>query len=95
MFVGFVLGLCFGVYFLMTIYSSAIILGREKEPIALLQLHFFLSCGCHCSVSLSHNAVGWYVVCDCGKSYSLAFSFIIYYRRGASWLNIKLGNLLV
>ena len=35
------------------------------------------TCGCLCFVSLSHGAMGWSAVCDCGNSwsYSLAFRY--------------------
>ena len=29
-----------------------------------------LSCGCQCSMSFSRGAVGWFVVCNCGISWS-------------------------
>ena len=29
---------------------------------------FLLLCGCQCSISLSHGATCWSVICDCGIS---------------------------
>ena len=44
-----------------TLYPSsfAIILMGKRELVALL---------CQCSVALSHGAMSWYAVCDCGIS---------------------------
>ena len=50
--------------------------GPYAAPINRVDL--LLCCGCLCSVSHLHDAVGplgWFVVCDCGisRSYSLTF----------------------
>ena len=52
---------------LCVLFSFAIILKRKRELIALL----FLPNGCLVTindVSLTHGAVGWSVLCDCGIS---------------------------
>ena len=46
----------------------AISLIRKRELVALLLLYFWMSCYCKYSVALSHSAVGWSTVCDCGIS---------------------------
>ena len=38
---------------------------------------FLLSCGCQCSVSLTHGAVVWSVVFDYGNFWSFALAFYI------------------
>ena len=50
--------------------SLAIILLKKSELVAILY------CGCLCSVSLPHCAIGWSAFCDCGNSYSYPFAFI-------------------
>ena len=52
--------------------SLAIILLRKRELGALLQL----CCGCLCSVSLPHHAVGWSRVCGCGISWSYTLAWV-------------------
>ena len=57
-------------YVLLHVISSfAIILTRKRDLVALLLLYF----GCVVTVNvlclyLTHGAVGWYAVCDCGIS---------------------------
>ena len=36
---------------------------------------FLMSCSCNCSVALPHDSVGWYAVCNCGKSLSYSLDF--------------------
>ena len=62
-------GVCVGSLFcdmsIGVLSSLAITLLRKKEIESALHL---LCCGCLCSVSLPHGAVGWSAVCDGGIS---------------------------
>ena len=41
---------------------------------------FLLSCGCLYSVFLPRGAMSWYVVCDCGISWSFSLVFFLLMR---------------
>ena len=43
---------------------------KERELVAL----HVLCCGCLCSVFISHGAMGWSAVCECGVFWSLTYS---------------------
>ena len=45
-------------------------LDEEKRAGNFDFIVFWMSCYCKCVVALPHGAVGWYVVCDCGISWS-------------------------
>ena len=68
---------CFGMHYVLSFCSFAIILTRKRELVDLLLLSFWMSCFCKCQVALPHGAMGWSAVCDCGidLSYSLIFFF--------------------
>ena len=70
--VGFCVCSTFCITLLRVLSSFAIILMGKRELVALLCLS---SMSCDWYVALSHGAVGWSVVCDCGisRSYPLAF----------------------
>ena len=41
----------------------------EEERISCVYfIVFWMSCYCKCPVALSHGAMGWSAVCDCGIS---------------------------
>ena len=66
MFVG-VLFLSLFCYVLLRVHSSfAIILKWKRKLVALLLLQMY--CYYKSSVALSHSAMGWSAVCDCGVS---------------------------
>ena len=54
-------GLCLGMQYLVYLLFFATILMSCFTLIV-----FLIYCDCLCSVLLPHDAVGWYVVCDCG-----------------------------
>ena len=51
-------------YVLNCVHSSFAIKKAGCFAIIVLQMHFYYKC----SVTLSHSAVGWSAVCDCGIS---------------------------
>ena len=50
-------------------------LAGEERAGCFAYVVFLLSCGCWCSVSLPHSALGWSASCHCdiSRSYSLTF----------------------
>ena len=47
--------------------SFAIFLVRKEDGVCCFALDIILvSCVCYCSVNVTHGAVGWSAVCDCG-----------------------------
>ena len=41
-------------------------LGEEERAGCFAFIVLLVSCYCKCSVALSHGAMGWSAVCDCG-----------------------------
>ena len=47
---------------------AIILMGKRKRASCFTLTVFLMACDSQCSVALSHGAVGWSVVCDCGSS---------------------------
>ena len=65
-------GPCFVMQYLISFLAlqlQCIPLGEVRAGCFTL-IVFLLLCGCLCSVSLPHGAVGWSAVCECGISWS-------------------------
>ena len=61
--------------FLMQYVLNVRYLAGEERAGCFTLIVSLMSCGCLCSLSLPHGAVGWSAVCACGISwpYSLIF----------------------
>ena len=56
-------------YALFCVHSSfAIILKRKRNLAAFAMIVLQMYCYYKCSVALTHHAMGWSAVCDCGIS---------------------------
>ena len=53
---------------LYVLSSVATILMGEERAGCFTMFIFLLSCDFYCSVAITHGAVGWSAVCDCGIS---------------------------
>ena len=66
----------FGPYFVMRSFLVLQIIFDEEERAGYFALiDLLMSCDCKCSVAaLPHRTVGWYVVSDCGISWSYSLT---------------------
>ena len=59
----------------MSIYFCNHLDEEEKAGCFALTV-FLMSCDTQCSVALSHGAMGWSAICDCGISWSNSVAFL-------------------
>ena len=61
---------CYAVLNFLSSFAVTMYLIGEVRAGCFTLIVFLLLCGCLCSVSLPHGAVGWSAVCECGISWS-------------------------
>ena len=57
-----------------TVFSNFAIILKRERVCCFASVVLRKSCYCKCSVTLTHDAMGWSAVCDCGISWSYSFT---------------------